>query len=86
MTTPSTLAEKWLDIFNRSALSSASNAERLLKLTFNANGGLAIGPVVKNGEQVGARYLFNDSSFVDFYFEEPGKAYPGINGGKDIRT
>ncbi len=38
-----------------------------------------VSPITSGGLHIGARYIFGDASFADFYNEAPTKIFTGIN-------
>ena len=71
-----TLAEKFAADF---AKIGNSNVHVKIKALCDKYNLLTISELTSNGVPIGKRYIFNDSSFCDFYLEANTKIFTGIN-------
>lgn len=78
-----TMAEKYVAKINESAMLSALVKDKTLAVSVAKNMGcLVIGEIVDTQENpIGKRYLFNDNSFVDFYYNASHGCFFGVSAG-----
>lgn len=55
---------------------------------FGRSGGVTVAAIKKEGEYIGKRFIFNDDSFADVYFQAPQKLFFGkhIEGGNQVKA